>query len=98
MTPYGDEILPLLQSMLDQGGLVGAHYTDTSYKFFKAYKGRLNGVPKQLMKHIEIGRKWPHAGVVDNQAHCIIKVKNQFLAFSNNMPSTLLYGPLTYDE
>ncbi len=73
-SPYGDEVRPLLQSLVDRGGLQGEHFTEVSFKAFRAYKGRLNQMPKQFIANIEAGQKWPHAGVNDNQAHSLVKV------------------------
>ncbi|KAK9830326.1 hypothetical protein WJX72_011026 [[Myrmecia] bisecta] len=74
LSPYGDEVRPLLTSMCDAGGLDAAQFTDASYAFFSAYKGRLNHVPKQLVTNIKGGAAWPNAAVQDDQAHGLVKV------------------------
>ncbi|KAK9812894.1 hypothetical protein WJX72_005338 [[Myrmecia] bisecta] len=87
LSPYGDEIVPLLQSVAANGGLDGAKATQACYEFFKTYPdkdagilsdkpkgyaGRLNHVAKELIANLEKGATFPNASADDSQAHCLL--------------------------
>lgn len=73
-SPYGDEALPLLTSLTAKGDFDGQHFTDTAFDFFSKYQGRLNHATQSLVDNVKMGKKWPDAGVNDDQAHGLVKV------------------------
>ncbi len=76
LSPYGDEIVPLLRHLGAQGkaGFDSAGFGTESAGFFKAYGGRLSHVPKLFLEATEEGKRGEEAAVEDSQAHGIIKV------------------------
>ncbi|KAK3264704.1 hypothetical protein CYMTET_26573 [Cymbomonas tetramitiformis] len=74
LSPYGDEALPLLRSVVKHGEVDPSALADDLFASFKTYKGRLNHASKGFMLNMEKGRRWPHCGVDDDQAHSLVKV------------------------
>jgi hypothetical protein len=74
-SPYGDEMFPLLQSVVERGGVDPAALTQDLYAAFKAYPGRLNQASKDLVANVDAGKTYPHAGASNDQAHCLVKVR-----------------------
>mmetsp|Transcript_29798 Transcript_29798/g.65111 ORF Transcript_29798/g.65111 Transcript_29798/m.65111 type:complete len:393 (-) Transcript_29798:225-1403(-) len=74
LSPYGDEALPLLESMASRGELDPVGFSEDLFEAFKNYRGRLNHASKAFMGNMRNGRRWPHCGVNDDQAHALVKV------------------------
>jgi hypothetical protein len=77
LSPYGDESLVLLQSMVQHGELKPMAFINDSYSFFKAYSGRLNSVMSSFVLNVERGcsaRGRKACAVRDNEAHALVKV------------------------
>eukprot|EP00238_Polyblepharides_amylifera_P005020 CAMPEP_0196594222 /NCGR_PEP_ID=MMETSP1081-20130531/77701_1 /TAXON_ID=36882 /ORGANISM="Pyramimonas amylifera, Strain CCMP720" /LENGTH=282 /DNA_ID=CAMNT_0041918425 /DNA_START=318 /DNA_END=1166 /DNA_ORIENTATION=+ len=72
-SPYGDEALPLLKSLVDHGGLDPQAFSQDLFAAFKAYPGRLNHASKEFLRNMQSGRGWPDCGARDDQAHCLVK-------------------------
>lgn len=74
-SPYGDEAVTLVASLAKEGKLVPEKFSEDSYAFFKAYKGRLNSLSKKFVELWEGGARWPSCGVKgDSQAHSLVRV------------------------
>lgn len=74
LSPYGHEVIPFLRSISSQGSLVTAHAAETSYHFFKSYKGRLNHVCSQFVASRDEGKAWADCACTDHQAQGLVKV------------------------
>ncbi len=94
LSPYGDELLPLLRHLAGEGGGGGggfdaAAFAQESYSFLKAYPGRLNHVSKLFIENWEAGKRGGvDAAVEDSQAHGIIKGRS-WLTLSTYPPTHL---------
>ncbi|PNW79731.1 hypothetical protein CHLRE_08g364850v5 [Chlamydomonas reinhardtii] len=77
-SPYGDELLPVLQYMADQerGTLDGPGFAEYLAAYYRNYTGRLNKSSKAMMEAVlQGGRKWPECGDPrDTQANNFVKV------------------------
>jgi len=73
-SPYGDEELFLLRSVVDAEGVDGPAIQQALYKGFKAYKGRLNSASTKLVLSIDKGCSYPNCAPYDDQAHGLVKV------------------------
>src|SRR6056297_547692 len=76
LSPYGDELVPLLRHLTSQGarGFDSRTFAKESAAFFKSYTGRLSHVPKLFLEATEAGKEGDEAAAPDSQAHGIIKV------------------------
>ncbi|RHZ38354.1 hypothetical protein DYB31_011301 [Aphanomyces astaci] len=61
LSPYGDEIVSLLQYLASHDEFSPSEYTTTSYNAMKAYTGRLNGVMRDFIANVEAGKTFPDA-------------------------------------
>ncbi|KAG9404108.1 hypothetical protein AC1031_005647 [Aphanomyces cochlioides] len=60
LSPYGDEIVSLLQYLARTPGTFSpTDYATESYKTMKAYSGRLNGVFRDFIANVEAGKVYP---------------------------------------
>ncbi|KAG2445553.1 hypothetical protein HXX76_000167 [Chlamydomonas incerta] len=77
-SPYGDELLPVLQYMADQdrGTLDGPGFAEYLAAYYRNYTGRLNKSSRAMMEAVlQGGRKWPECGDPrDTQANNFVKV------------------------
>ncbi|GMH44933.1 hypothetical protein BSKO_12890 [Bryopsis sp. KO-2023] len=73
LSPYGDEVLPLLESVVEQGRLDPHHFSKHLFESFKKYNGRLNSASKDMVRNLESGKQFPEAGAVNDEAHSIVK-------------------------
>ncbi|KAF1313278.1 Adp-ribosylation/crystallin j1, partial [Globisporangium splendens] len=60
LSPYGDEVLPLLQDVATRGAFDPVEFGTVSYLAAKAYKGRLNHIFKELVVKGDAGLKYPN--------------------------------------
>jgi hypothetical protein len=74
LSPYGDEILPLLQDVAERGEFVPEEFALTSYRAAKAYTGRLNSVFKEMVLKGDAGKKFPELASPSKDLHGGIKV------------------------
>ncbi|KAG2493895.1 hypothetical protein HYH03_007832 [Edaphochlamys debaryana] len=81
-SPYGDELLPVLQYMTtgpggEHGGTMdGEGFAKFLAQYYAAYKGRLNKSSRAMMEAVlQAGRGWPECGDPrDTQANNFVKV------------------------
>jgi len=75
LSPYGDENLPLLDSLAcSSGKFDNENFANLSFDFFSAYKGRLNSPIKQFVDNRKAGKPFTECAAVDHQAQGIIKM------------------------
>ena len=74
LSPYGEEVVPLLRSMANVGHLDFNDASSTSYEFFKSSKGYLNHCVKSFLERRDSGKDWRECGAEDHQAQGIIKM------------------------
>lgn len=74
LSPYGDEVIPFLRSIAQEGSFSSEAAAEASYNYFKAYSGRLNHVAKEFVKNRDEGKAWADCSFEDNQAQGIIKM------------------------
>lgn len=84
LSPYGDESLPLIHSIANQGDFVREHAAHTMFDFFakyptvegesKGYEGRLNHAPKSFLAARQEGKEWADCSQDDSQANGLAKV------------------------
>ncbi|GAB9469471.1 Adp-ribosylation/crystallin j1 [Globisporangium polare] len=60
LSPYGDEVLPLLQDVATRGEFDPVEFGTVSYHAAKAYTGRLNHIFKELVVKGDAGLKYPN--------------------------------------
>ena len=72
LSPYGDEILPLLQDVAE-GEFVPEKFAMTSYHAAKTYAGRLNSVFKEMVVKGDAGKKYPEVASPSKDLHGGIK-------------------------
>lgn len=73
LSPYGDEILPLLQDVAERGEFVPEEFAMGSYRAAKAYTGRLNSVFKEMVVKGDAGKKYPELASPSKDLHGGIK-------------------------
>ncbi|GMF22396.1 unnamed protein product [Phytophthora lilii] len=73
LSPYGDEILPLLQDVAQRGEFVPEDFAMTSYRAAKVYTGRLNSVFKEMVVKGDAGKKYPELASPSKDLHGGIK-------------------------
>ncbi|RMX62048.1 hypothetical protein DD238_008472 [Peronospora effusa] len=73
LSPYGDEILPLLQDVAERGEFVPEKFAMTSYHAAKTYTGRLNSVFKEMIIKGDAGNKYPGLASPSKDLHGGIK-------------------------
>ncbi|OWZ06401.1 ADP-ribosylation/Crystallin J1 [Phytophthora megakarya] len=73
LSPYGDEIFPLLQDVAERGEFVPEEFAMTSYHAAKSYKGRLNSVFKEMVVKGDAGKKYPELASPSKDLHGGIK-------------------------
>ncbi|CAH0485361.1 unnamed protein product [Peronospora farinosa] len=73
LSPYGDEILPLLQDVAERGEFVPEKFAMTSYHAAKTYTGRLNSVFKEMIIKGDAGNKYPDLASPSKDLHGGIK-------------------------
>ncbi|KAG2427884.1 hypothetical protein HYH02_014488 [Chlamydomonas schloesseri] len=77
-SPYGDELLPVLQYMAEQerGIMDGPGFAEYLAAYYRNYTGRLNKSSRAMMEAVlQGGRKWPECGDPrDTQANNFVKV------------------------
>lgn len=88
-SPYGDEVLPLLQHVATHGGLDAAQFATDSYKAAKASTGYLNGVFKQLVAKVEDGKTYPELASPSKDLHGGIKAPVLAARYWNDAPLLL---------
>lgn len=73
LSPYGDEVLPLLEFVAATGAFEPSAYADASYRAAKHYQGYLNGAFRELVKKGDAGERYPHLATEDKDLHGAIK-------------------------
>ncbi|KAG7381013.1 hypothetical protein PHYPSEUDO_006530 [Phytophthora pseudosyringae] len=73
LSPYGDEILPLLQDVAERGAFVPEEFAMASYRAAKVYTGRLNSVFKEMVVKGDAGNKYPDLASPSKDLHGGIK-------------------------
>ncbi|KAG7395190.1 hypothetical protein PHYBOEH_004144 [Phytophthora boehmeriae] len=73
LSPYGDEIFPLLQDVAERGEFVPEEFALVSYRAAKAYTGRLNSVFKEMVVKGDAGNKYPDLASPSKDLHGGIK-------------------------
>ncbi|KAF1789904.1 ADP-ribosylation/Crystallin J1 [Phytophthora cactorum] len=73
LSPYGDEIFPLLQDVAERGEFVPEEFAMVSYRAAKAYTGRLNSVFKEMVVKGDAGKKYPELASPSKDLHGGIK-------------------------
>ncbi|PNH02125.1 Crystallin J1A [Tetrabaena socialis] len=81
-SPYGDELMPVLQYMTSgpggqqEGTLDGSGFAKFLAEFYRSYRGRLNKSSRAMMEAVlQGGRNWPECGDPrDSQANNFVKV------------------------
>ncbi|KAK1928472.1 Crystallin J1B [Phytophthora citrophthora] len=73
LSPYGDEIFPLLQDVAERGEFVPEEFAMVSYRAAKAYTGRLNSVFKDMVVKGDAGKKYPELASPSKDLHGGIK-------------------------
>ncbi|RLN58629.1 hypothetical protein BBJ29_007885 [Phytophthora kernoviae] len=73
LSPYGDEIFPLLQDVAERGEFVPEEFALVSYRAAKAYSGRLNSVFKEMVVKGDAGKKYPDLASPSKDLHGGIK-------------------------
>ncbi|KAL4140213.1 hypothetical protein PRNP1_015283 [Phytophthora ramorum] len=73
LSPYGDEIFPLLQDVAERGEFVPKEFATASYRAAKAYSGRLNSVFKEMVVKGDAGNKYPELASPSKDLHGGIK-------------------------
>ncbi|RLN14020.1 hypothetical protein BBJ28_00022620 [Nothophytophthora sp. Chile5] len=73
LSPYGDEIFPLLKDVAERGEFVPEEFATVSYHAAKAYKGRLNSVFKEMVVKGDAGKKYPELASPSKDLHGGIK-------------------------
>ncbi|TMW60403.1 hypothetical protein Poli38472_000445 [Pythium oligandrum] len=74
LSPYGDEVLPLLEDVATRGAFVPEEFALVSYRAAKAYKGRLNHVFRELVTKGDAGATYPNLATESKDLHGGIKV------------------------
>lgn len=82
LSPYGDESIPLLQSIASVGEFHVQSASEAMFNFFrdytdsssKGYAGRLNHAPKLFVESRAEGKPWAECAADDFQANGITKV------------------------
>jgi hypothetical protein len=65
-SPYGDETLPLLTSMVEKGHFDVEDARDCSFQFCRTYDGRLNNITKKFYSSRLTGLDWTECAVADD--------------------------------
>ncbi|ETI43863.1 hypothetical protein F441_11249 [Phytophthora nicotianae CJ01A1] len=73
LSPYGDEIFPLLQDVAERGEFVPEEFAMVSYRAAKAYTGRLNSVFKEMVVKGDAGKRYPELASPSKDLHGGIK-------------------------
>lgn len=74
LSPYGDEVFPLLELVATTGTFDAAAFGDASYRAAKAYPGRLNHVFKELVAKGDAGKRYPDLASESVDLHGATKV------------------------
>lgn len=90
LSPYGDEILPLLQDVATRGEFNAPEFALVSYHAAKAYTGRLNQVFKELVRKGDEGLVYPDLASPSKDIHGGIKVPILVARYLNEPVATLL--------
>lgn len=70
-SPYGDEVIPILLSIVEKGHVDAEDLRETSFQFCKTYTGRLNRVTQRFLEQRKLGNEW---------SQCVVDDDLQFLA------------------
>lgn len=89
LSPYGDEIFPLLQDVATRGEFNPVEFGTVSYLAAKAYTGRLNHVFKELVVKGDAGLKYPNLASESKDAHGAIKVPVLVARYLDNTDTLL---------
>ncbi|POM73013.1 ADP-ribosylation/Crystallin J1 [Phytophthora palmivora] len=89
LSPYGDEIFPLLQDVADRGEFVPEEFAMTSYHAAKAYTGRLNSVFKEMVVKGDAGKKYPDLASPSKDLHGGIKTPILVARYAGDTPLLL---------
>ncbi|EGZ27550.1 hypothetical protein PHYSODRAFT_353417 [Phytophthora sojae] len=73
LSPYGAEILPLLEDVAARGEFVPEEFAMASYRAAKAYTGYLNGAFKEMVAKGDAGKKYPELASPSKDLHGGIK-------------------------
>ncbi|KAF4142599.1 ADP-ribosylglycohydrolase [Phytophthora infestans] len=73
LSPYGDEIFPLLQDVAERGEFVPEEFAMVSCRVAKAYTGRLNSVFKEMVVKGDAGKRYPELASPSKDLHGGIK-------------------------
>lgn len=90
LSPYGDEILPLLQDVATRGEFNAPEFALVSYHAAKTYTGRLNQVFKELVRKGDEGLVYPDLASPSKDIHGGIKVPILVARYLNEPIATLL--------
>lgn len=74
LSPYGDELLPLLRSFSASEIFDNESIATVYYNFLKSYEGRLNHVSNSFIDNWDSGKAWSECAVADDQANGMIRV------------------------
>lgn len=74
LSPLGDEVLPLLQSMITHGGFYGPHFLQTFHTALSSYTGHQTMLTKAILTAVNAGEPYPWAASQDGSAACLLKV------------------------
>ncbi|OQR97505.1 hypothetical protein ACHHYP_10888 [Achlya hypogyna] len=74
LSPYGDEIVPLLQHLADAPVFDAETFSNISLAAMQAYTGRLNGVMREFVARAAEGKKFPHLAGPNDDSHGLNKV------------------------
>ncbi|GAX82764.1 hypothetical protein CEUSTIGMA_g10190.t1 [Chlamydomonas eustigma] len=74
-SPYGDELLPMLKFLAEQGHMDEVKWTRYLAFYYMSYRGRLNKSSKSMVEAYNAGKLWPETGKADDsQANALVKV------------------------
>ncbi|EQC34318.1 hypothetical protein SDRG_08091 [Saprolegnia diclina VS20] len=74
LSPYGDEIVPLLQHLADAPAFSAEAFSDVSLAAMQSYTDRLNGVMREFVARAAEGKKFPHLAGPNDDGHGLNKV------------------------
>ncbi|KAG6620404.1 ADP-ribosylation/Crystallin J1 [Phytophthora cinnamomi] len=89
LSPYGAEILPLLENVAARGEFVAEEFATMSYRTAKAYTGYLNGVFKEMVAKGDTGKKYPELASPSKDFHGGIKAPVLVARYFEDMPLLL---------
>ncbi|GMF43405.1 unnamed protein product [Phytophthora fragariaefolia] len=89
LSPYGAEILPLVEDVAGRGEFVADEFALVSYRASKADTGYLNGVFKEMVVKGDAGKKYPDLASPSKDLHGGIKAPILVARYSEDTPLLL---------